>query len=216
MKLISDVIFSPIQLLEATDQPENVFIEGVFAQAEMKNRNGRIYPKKILETAIKQYIEEYVVCSRALGELNHPESPIVNPERACILIKELHWQDNNVVGRAKVLNNTLGKDVQALIKDGVQLGVSTRGLGSIRKTADNSSLVEDDFTIKAIDVVHNPSGIDCFVDGILENVEFYYENGHLKAKEIEKIQENVRKNDIVAITKDFSSFVSRILHTKNV
>ena len=216
MKPISDVIFSPIQLLEATDQPENVFIEGVFAQAEMKNRNGRIYPKKILETTIKQYIEEYVVCSRALGELNHPESPIVNPERACILIKELHWQDNNVVGRAKVLNNTLGKDVQALIKDGVQLGVSTRGLGSIRKTADNSSLVEDDFTIKAIDVVHNPSGIDCFVDGILENVEFYYENGHLKAKEIEKIQENVRKNDIVAITKDFSSFVSRILHTKNV
>lgn len=217
MKLISENFDCQVQITEAVDENQNktVYLEGIFAQAEKKNRNNRVYPKRILENAVKVYNEEFVRTHRALGELLHPSEPTVNPERACILIESLSWSGNDVIGKAKILTTPIGNTVRALIKDGVQLGVSTRGLGSVRTLADNTSQVEDDFTIKAIDVVHNPSGIDCFVNGIMEGVDWYYDNGLLKAKEIEAIEENIRKNDIKAIQEDFSNFMNRILSLLN-
>lgn len=215
MRLISEITEeyqTTVQLDEVTGSTIT-YIEGIFAQADLKNRNGRVYPKYILEKAINEYIEKFVITNRALGELNHPTTPQVDPERACIKIESLEWAGPNVIGKAKVLSTPKGQLLQSLIQDGVKLGVSTRGLGSVRKSRFNNedvSLVEDDYQIRAIDVVHNPSGIDCFVDGILENVEFYYENGVLCEREIEIIQENVKKNDINSIIFDFTNFINKI------
>ena len=215
MRLISEITEeyqTTVQLDEVTGSTIT-YIEGIFAQADLKNRNGRVYPKYILEKAINEYNEKFVITNRALGELNHPTTPQVDPERACIKIESLEWAGPNVIGKAKVLSTPKGQLLQSLIQDGVKLGVSTRGLGSVRKSRFNNedvSLVEDDYQIRAIDVVHNPSGIDCFVDGILENVEFYYENGVLCEREIEIIQENVKKNDINSIISDFTNFINKI------
>jgi hypothetical protein len=149
-------------------------IRGVFAQADIANKNGRIYPKHVLEKAVDEYNKEFISNSRSLGELNHPDDPTVNPERACILIKELKFDGSNVIGRAKVLSTPHGLIVRKLLEDGVQLGVSTRGLGSLKKSPSGEDVyeVDEDYTLQAIDVVHAPSGPSCFVNGILENVEF--------------------------------------------
>lgn len=212
MRLISEIT-EDIHVAEVLDEStgtKTTYIQGVFAQAELPNRNHRVYPKVILESAINSYNEQYVKTRRALGELNHPQNPQVDPERACILIESLQWDNNNVLGKAKVLSTPKGQILDALIKDKVQLGVSTRGLGTVTKSKfknEDVSLVGNDYQVRAIDVVHNPSGIDCFVDGILENVEFYYNNGVLCEREIEIISEHVRKNDIKAISKDFKNFI---------
>lgn len=142
-------------------------------------------------------------------------SPSVDPERACIKINSLTWNGSNVLGKAQVLTTPKGQILEALIHDGVKLGVSTRGLGSVKKAKfgnESVSMVGDDYQIRAIDVVHNPSGIDCFVDGILENVEFYYENGVLCEKEIEQFTEDVRKNDVNAIFRDFEKTINKIVY----
>lgn len=141
-------------------------------------------------------------------------SPTVDPERACIKIEKLTWDGNNVIGKARVLSTPKGKLLEALIRDKVQLGVSTRGLGSVHRTKfknEDVSMVGDDYQIRAIDVVHNPSGIDCFVDGILENVEFYYNKGILCGREIELIESNIKKNDVNAIMSDFKRIVNKII-----
>lgn len=215
MRLISEITeeYQTSEQLDEATGTKTTYIEGIFAQADLKNRNGRVYPKTVLEKAINDYNANYVMTDRALGELNHPTAPQVDPERACIKIESLEWAGPNVIGKAKVLSTPKGQLLQSLIKDGVKLGVSTRGLGSVRKSRFNNedvSLVEDDYQIRAIDVVHNPSGIDCFVNGILENVEFYYENGILCEREIELIKENVRKNDINSIISDFTNFINKI------
>lgn len=215
MRLISEITeeYQTSEQLDEATGAKTTYIEGIFAQADLKNRNSRIYPKFVLEKATKDYIEKYVKTNRALGELNHPTTPQVDPERACIKIESLTWDGSNVIGRAKVLSTPKGKLLEALIHDGVKLGVSTRGLGSVKKTKLNNeevSMVGDDYQIRAIDVVHNPSGIDCFVDGILENVEFYYENGVLCEREIEIIQEDVKKNDVNSIIADFTDFINKI------
>lgn len=197
---------------EGEDGKKHLFIEGIFAQAELPNRNKRVYPKKVLENAVETYNRDFVLKKRALGEINHPNSPTVDPAKACILIESLVWKNNDVYGKAKVLSTPQGELLARLIQDGVHLGVSTRGLGSISKTVRDGqtvSLVESDYSIKAIDVVHSPSGIDCFVDGIYEGVEYYYENGILTEKKIDEIHNHIQKNDINAIQKDFSSFLKR-------
>ena len=150
------------------------FIEGVFAQAELKNRNGRIYPRKVLEKAINAY-QPMIDARRSLGELNHPPRPNVDPERASHLIEKLVWENNNVIGRAKILTSLpMGKIAKGLIDEGVSFGVSTRGLGSIIESKD-VKIVADDYVLNTIDLVSDPSGIDCFVEGILENREWVYD-----------------------------------------
>ena len=212
MKLIAEHEIGNVNLIrEEIDESgkKSLFIEGVFAQADKKNRNKRIYPKKILENAISKYINEYVIKNRALGELNHPQSVAPNPDRACILIKELTWSGSDVLGKAKVLSTPIGELVKSLIADGVQLGVSTRGVGSLTEK-DGNSIVESDYTISAIDVVSNPSGIDCWVNGVLENVEFYYKNGILCESTVEEYIKHKRMGTILQIKEDFNLFLNNL------
>lgn len=214
MKLIAEHEMGNVNLIrEGLDEStgkKTLFIEGVFAQAEKKNRNKRIYPKKVLESAIEKYIEEYVAKNRALGELNHPKEVAPNPERACILIQSLDWKNNDVYGKAKVLSTPMGEIVKSLINDGVQLGISTRGVGSI-KEQNGQTLVESDYSISAIDVVSNPSGIDCFVNGILENIEFYYDKGVLCECTAEEYLTHKKKGSIIQIEEDFHNFLNNLV-----
>lgn len=224
MKLFTDAIYSQLSITESIDdfsKTKSLFIEGIFAQSEKENRNGRIYPKKVLEKAIKQYNDEFVVNARALGELNHSDSFSVNPERACILIKSLDWKNNDVYGKAKVLEDLpMGKIVAGLIHNGVLLGVSTRGAGSLKESSSSADIVDDDFIIGAIDVVSNPSGIDCWVRGINESVECIMEDGVIKTKPIQvqksidktaaKIQKSISEKDFTSLKTEFMQFVDFI------
>lgn len=212
MKLIAEnEIGNIISMNEAKDASgeKSMFIEGVFAQAEKQNRNKRIYPKKVLTEAVKTYIEDYVSKSKAIGELNHPAQFAPNPERACILIKELAWDGNDVLGKAKVLSTPQGEIVKALLRDGVQLGVSTRGMGSLEEKG-AETIVKNDYVISAIDVVSNPSGIDCWVDGVLENVEYYWKNGVLVEATAEEYLKHKKASDASVLRKDFEAFIGSL------
>lgn len=158
----------------ASNGEKKYFIEGIFAQAELKNRNGRIYPRKVMEKALEAY-QPMIAARRALGELNHPAHPNVNPERASHLIEKLVWEDNNVMGRAKILTSLpMGKIAKGLIDEGVSFGVSTRGMGSISEK-EGTKVVQDDFVLNTIDLVSDPSGIDCWVEGIMENKQWVFD-----------------------------------------
>jgi len=173
---------------EAADGTKDLFIEGIFAQAEKKNRNGRIYSNSILDREMNRYVSESVSTKRALGELNHPQSASVNPERASHLITELKKNGNDWVGKAKVLNTPMGNIVRGLIEGGANIGVSTRGLGTV-KNVKGINEVQSDFRLVCVDVVSDPSGIDCWVDGIMEGVNFGVDG---------KVLESIRKQIIMA------------------
>ena len=220
MKLITDVLYNTICLNEAVeDGQKNLYIEGVFAQAECRNRNGRIYPKRVLENAIGKYITEFVKNGKAMGELNHPNDFAVNPERACILIKQLEWNNNDVIGKARVIEDApMGQIVKALLKAGATLGVSTRGAGSLTNEAD-VDVVADDFSVGAIDVVSNPSGLSCWVRGVNEAVEVICEEGIYKTKVLsnpslittrDELHKSIKKHDFSAIKADLSKFLESI------
>ena len=154
----------------------NYFIEGVFMQSEVKNRNGRVYPKNTLAKETSRYINEYVNKGRALGELNHPTGPTVNLDRVSHIVKELHEDGKNIYGKAKVLDTPMGKIVKNLIDEGAQLGVSTRGMGSL-KSKNGYQEVQEDFMLAAIDIVADPSAPNAFVNGIMEGREWIFNNG---------------------------------------
>lgn len=212
MKLIAEnEMGNIISVNEAKDAQgeKSMFIEGIFAQAEKQNRNKRTYPKKVLTEAIQKYIADYVSKSKAIGELNHPQAFAPNPERACILIKELVWDGNDVLGKAKVLSTPQGEIVKSLLRDGVQLGVSTRGMGSLEEKGEET-VVKDDYVISAIDVVSNPSGIDCWVDGVLENVEYYWKNGVLVESSAEEYLKHKKMSDAKVLQQDFANFIGSL------
>jgi hypothetical protein len=169
-------------LEEGTDGKKSYFIEGVFAQADTPNRNKRSYPMKVMEREINNY-QKLIDQRRSLGELNHPQHPQVNPERASHLITELRFDGNNVIGKAKVLGTPVGNIVKSLLDENVMLGVSTRGLGSLKSMNNGINEVQDDFTLNTIDIVSDPSGIDCWVNGIMEGAEWVLENGMWKISE---------------------------------
>jgi len=154
-------------LTEQTEQGKQLYIEGIFAQAERKNGNGRIYEKHIMEGAIDKYIKEYVSKRRALGELNHPEYPTVDPAEAAIRITELKWNGNDVYGKALVLNTPKGQTVKGLLEGGFNMGVSTRALGSL-KEKNGVKYVQDDLMFTAVDCVDNPSAPDAYVNTLSE------------------------------------------------
>lgn len=183
---------SDIRLITEGIQKE-LFIEGIFAQAETKNRNGRVYPKKIMESAVKTYVNEFVSSKRALGELSHPENrPTVKPELASHLITEFRMDGNNVMGKAKILNTPQGQIVKGLLEGGVKLGVSTRGLGSVTERA-GSTYVGDDYTLMAVDVVSDPSGIDCWVNAINESQDWMItDDGRI----VEAIRKELKKQKL--------------------
>jgi hypothetical protein len=219
MKLIAEYTEQNIQcLVEAKeDGSKSYTIEGVFAQAEQKNRNGRIYPKMIMENAVKKYAKEQVATKRAVGELNHPDGPTVNLDKVSHLITDLKVEDNNVMGKATILGTPMGEIVKGLLEGGVQLGVSTRGMGSLEKRGD-AMYVKDDFMLNTIDIVQDPSAPGAFVNGIMEGVDWVWNNGIIEAQEIEKMETEIKKApraDLYGVqTREFKNFLS-LLKTKS-
>ena len=195
MKLISefqDYGVSPVIVEENKDGKKDYFIEGIFMQAEIKNRNGRIYPKEVIQTEVKRYNKEFIKEDRAFGELGHPEGPTINLDKVPHMITKLEEDGNNYVGRAKILSTPNGQIVKNLIDDGAKLGVSSRGLGSLESKG-NAQYVKDDFQLAtAADIVADPSAPEAFVEGIMEGVEWVYESGILKAKDLDKMQSELR------------------------
>ena len=219
MKLIAEYTEQNIEcLVEAKEDGSKKYtIEGVFAQAEQKNRNGRIYPKMIMEKAVNKYAKEQVETKRAVGELNHPEGPTVNLDKVSHLITDLKVEDNNVMGKATILGTPMGEIVKGLLEGGVQLGVSTRGMGSLEKRGD-AMYVKDDFMLNTIDIVQDPSAPGAFVNGIMEGVDWVWNNGIIEAQEIEKMETEIKKApraDLYGVqTREFKNFLS-LLKTKS-
>jgi len=194
MKLITELTEDIKYIKEdAGNGSKNYFIEGIFMQAEQKNRNGRIYPQNILIKECKRYINEYVAKGRALGELNHPTGPTVNLDRVSHIVKELHEDGNNIIGKAKVLDTPMGKIVKNLIDEGAQLGVSTRGMGSL-KSRNGFQEVQEDFMLAAIDIVADPSAPNAFVNGIMEGKEWIFENGMWQERDNERAYKLIKNS----------------------
>ena len=216
LKLITETNEDINFICEADEKSgrKNYFIEGIFMQAEQKNRNGRVYPEKTLMKEVKRYNKEYVTNSRAMGELGHPEGPTVNLERVSHLIKEMKVDGNNIMGRAKILDTPYGQIVKNLIDEGAKLGVSSRGMGSLKKNDAGINEVQEDFMLAAVDIVADPSAPDAFVNGVMENKEWVWANGVLQPREIEVMQEELSKSDRRKIdeakVKMFKYFLSRL------
>jgi hypothetical protein len=195
MKLISeynDYQMTPVVIEENAKGQKEYFIEGVFMQSEIKNRNGRVYPKEIMEKEVNRYRKEFVEKDRAFGELGHPEGPTINLDKVSHLITSLEEDGNNYVGRAKILSTPNGQIVRNLIDDGAKLGVSSRGLGSLEEKG-GAQYVKGDFQLAtAADIVADPSAPEAFVEGIYEGVEWIMSNGILKAVDSEKMRTELR------------------------
>jgi hypothetical protein len=194
MKLIAEYNDQNLEVLtEATEdgKGKNYFIEGVFAQAEAKNRNGRVYPMAVMEKAVDKYVKEQVKTKRAVGELNHPEGPTVNLDKVSHLIESLDWQKNDVVGKARILDTPNGRIVKGLLDGGVGLGVSTRGMGSLEKR-NGAMVVKDDFMLSTVDIVQDPSAPEAFVNGIMEGVDWIWHNGVLSPQVIEEMETEIK------------------------
>lgn len=193
MKLIAE-LNEEIQILtEGSGESKKYFIEGVFLQADIKNRNGRVYPLNILKEEVERYTKEYVDQKRAFGELCHPSSPQINLERVSHMINSLKLEGSNYVGKAKIMDTPYGKIAKNLIDEGARLGVSSRGLGSLEEK-NGVSYVADDFRLAtAADIVADPSAPDAFVRGIMEDKEWIYESGVWKEVQIEKTKKFISK-----------------------
>ena len=194
MKLITEQIEDVKVITEGKGDDKKLYIEGVFLQAELKNRNGRIYPFKVLETEVNRYNEEYVKTKRALGELGHPDGPTVNLDRVSHRITSLSAEGSNFIGKAQILDTPMGKIAKSLLGEGVQLGVSSRGMGSIDKKEDANYVMDDFMLATAADIVADPSAPDAFVNGIMEGREWVWNNGILKETEVAKYQSYVSKS----------------------
>lgn len=192
MKILMETVEDVEFLIEGAESgKKSYFIKGVFVEANVKNRNGRVYPLAVMEREVERYTKEFINTKRALGELNHPPGVQVDPERASHLIMELSQDKNQFIGKAKVLDTPCGKVVKALLDEGVQLGVSSRALGSI-KESNGAKIVQNDFKLMTVDIVSDPSCSAAFVESIMENKEYYFENGILKEKDYETIQKTVK------------------------
>jgi len=193
MKLISEEITSAEMLVEETNGKKDYKIKGVFLQSNIKNRNGRIYPKEILAKEVTRYNKEFINKKRAFGELGHPDGPTVNLERVSHMITKLYPDGDNFIGEAKVMNTPYGKIVKGLIDEGAQLGVSSRGMGSLINRGGKNYVRDDFYLATAADIVADPSAPDAFVEGIMEGKEWVWENGALIEKDIEAWRMEVYK-----------------------
>jgi len=214
MKLITEAI-EDIQILEEErNGRKTLHIEGVFLQADLKNRNGRVYPFPVLEREVNRYNEQYVSAGRALGELGHPDGPTVNLDRVSHKITSLKAEGTNFIGKAQILDTPMGNIAKSLLGSGVKLGVSSRGMGSIEEK-NGANYVRDDFMLAtAADIVADPSAPDAFVNGIMEGKEWVWENGIIKEVNIAKykryISESTRKNLEERSLKVFNHFLQNL------
>ena len=213
MKLITEYTETDVQCIieKKEDGSKSHMIEGVFASAESKNRNGRVYPKGVMEGAVNKYVKEQVSKDRAVGELNHPEGPTVNLDKVSHKINELKFEGNNVMGRASILDTPNGQIVKGLLDGGVQLGVSTRGMGSL-ENRNGAMIVKDDFVLNTVDIVQDPSAPTAFVNGVMEGVDWIWNNGILERQDIEKIETEIKKASRADLyetqVREFKNFLS--------
>jgi len=194
MKLITELNEEVKYLVEEKEGKKNFFVEGIIMQGERENRNGRMYRIETLEREVGRYNEQYVLKNRAYGELGHPSGPTINLERACIMFKNLRREGNDIIGRAKVLDTPMGNIVKGLINEGASLGISSRGMGSLKENKDGIMEVQDDFYLAtAGDIVADPSAPDAFVRGIMEGVEWIWDNGVLKSQRLEQYKAEINR-----------------------
>jgi len=217
MKLITELSEDVHYIIEADEGEsgnKNHYIEGIFMQSSVKNRNGRVYPSEILENEVKRYNKEYVKKNRAMGELNHPQGPTVNLDRVSHIIKELKVEGNNIMGKAKIMDTPMGKIAKNLIDEGAKLGVSSRGMGSLKQNKQGVNEVQKDFMLAAVDIVADPSAPGAFVNGIMEGAEWIWNNGVLEQRQIEiykEVVEKAPKIDIEKVTLNlFEDFVCKM------
>jgi hypothetical protein len=179
---------------EKLGKGKDYFIEGIFLQSNLKNKNGRVYSKPIMQNEVNRYTEQYIKKNRAYGELGHPDSPSINLDRVSHMIKELREDGDNYIGKAKIMDTPYGKIVKSLIDEGANLGVSSRGLGSLKTGRDGVQLVQDDFMLAtAADIVADPSAPDAFVRGIMENRQWVFVDGKFVEKQIEETKRLIQK-----------------------
>jgi hypothetical protein len=214
MKLITETIEEIRILTEEKNGKKSLYIEGVFLQADLKNRNGRMYPMETLEREVGKYSESYITPGRALGELGHPDSPTINLDRVSHKIVSLTREGSNFIGKAKILETPMGKIAKNLLDEGVRLGVSSRGIGSIEER-NGINIVKDDFMLStAADIVADPSAPDAFVQGIMEGKEWVWNNGILAEKTIESYQRSLSSCATTELTERklqvFESFLRNI------
>ncbi len=214
MKLITEEVSDAKYIVEEVNGKKQYKIKGVFLQADIKNRNGRVYPKEILQKEVSRYNREFVNKRRAFGELGHPDGPVVNLERVSHMITDLHPDGSNFVGEAKIMDTPYGKIVKGLINEGAQLGVSSRGMGSLVNRGGINEVGRDFYLATAADIVADPSAPDAFVEGIMENKEWIWDNGVIKERDIEEykqyIQEAKRLKLAEAKAKVFKSFIEKL------
>jgi hypothetical protein len=211
MKLITEYVEQELEVIAEAkkDGSKNYFIEGVFMQSNQKNKNGRVYEKKTLEKAIEKYVNEQVKTGRAVGELNHPEGPTVNLDKVSHKINELRWQGSDVVGKASILKTPMGQ----IVEGGVKLGVSSRGMGSLVQK-NGAQYVGDDFMLSTVDIVQDPSAPSAFVNGVMEGVEWVWDNGLIQRKDLEEIETEIKSATRVQLPeveiKAFKNFLSKL------
>lgn len=193
MKLITEEIESVEIITEEKNGVKTLYIQGPFLQAEVTNRNGRNYPLSIMEREVKRYNESFIAKGRALGELGHPDGPTVNLDRVSHMITSLHREGNNFIGKAKILDTPMGNIAKSLLGEGVTLGVSSRGIGSLQEKNGIKYVGEDFMLATAADIVADPSAPDAFVQGIMEGKEWVWEGGVLREKAASNIKENVER-----------------------
>mgnify|MGYP001419716616 CR=1 FL=1 len=216
MKLITEVNEEIThEITEGANGKKALHIEGIFMQADMKNRNGRRYPKAILEKEVNRYNKEYIQKNRAYGELGHPQGPTINLERVSHMITQLEADGSNFMGKAKIMTDTpYGKIVESLINEGAQLGVSSRGMGSLKQVGNTNEVQKDFYLATAADIVADPSAPGAFVNGIMESKEWVWDNGLIKEADIAQMQNEVKtasKSDLENVKlKVFENFLSKL------
>ena len=192
MKLITEEISSVKFITEGKGAKKKMYIEGVFLQGNLKNRNGRMYPVEILGREVERYNESFVSKGRAVGELGHPDGPTVNLDRVSHKIVDLHREGNNFIGKAQLLETPMGKIAKSLINEGVTLGVSSRGIGTLKEDRDGLKVVGEDFQLAtAADIVADPSAPDAFVNGIMEGKEWVWEGGILREQFVDETKKRI-------------------------
>ena len=214
MKLITETIEDIEVLTEATSNGGKQYkIKGVFMQADIKNRNGRVYPVETLAKEVRRYTNEFINKKRAFGELGHPDGPTVNLERVSHMITSLKPEGKNFIGEAKVMDTPYGKIVKNLIDEGAQLGVSSRGMGSIQQSQGRNVVGKDFYLATAADIVADPSAPDAFVEGIMEGKEWVWDNGVLKSMEVEQYKEEIertKRKELAEVKANiFKDFISK-------
>lgn len=216
MRLITEVFEqNKIIVEEKLGKGKQYFIEGIFLQSELKNRNGRVYPEATMDKEVQRYTEEYIKKNRAYGELGHPDTPSINLDRVSHMITSLKKEGTNYIGRAKILDTPMGQIAKGLLDGGANLGVSSRALGSLKTNRDGIQVVQDDFMLStAADIVADPSAPNAFVQGIMEGREWVFVDGKYVERQIEEAKKMIQRSSIAQLNemsiKAFQDFLNKI------